>query len=233
MDSIKAVAKFTGAGYLVIFITGFFSNFFVLEGLTVPGDAAATLQNFSENNMMFRFGIFSFIMMVVFDVLLAWSLYLLLKPVNSKLSLLSASLRLVNGTIFGVALYNLFGILHLTAGDGYMQAFDASGLQFQIMLYLDAFNDTWLIGLIFFGIHLYFLGYLIMKSGYIPKFIGILLIIAAFGYLIDSLANFLLPEYESFADVFMLIVVIPGVLGELSFTVWLLARGGKLEEREI
>ena len=72
------------------------------------------------------------------------------------------------------------------------------------------------------------LGYLIFKSGYIPKIIGIFLIIASLGYLTDSFANFLLDNYSDYKEIFMLIVVIPGVIGELSFTLWLLIRGGKI-----
>lgn len=93
------------------------------------------------------------------------------------------------------------------------------------VLRLAAFNNTWLVGLIFFAIHLFLLGYLIIKSGYIPKFIGFLLIAASAGYLSDSFANFLLRDYDAYKNIFMLIVVIPGVAGELSLTMWLLLTG--------
>jgi hypothetical protein len=93
------------------------------------------------------------------------------------------------------------------------------------MLSLSAFNHIWLIGLVFFGIHLLFLGYLIIKSGEVPKVLGILLVVAGIGYLVDSFANFMLPNYTDYKDVFALLVIVPGVIGELSFTVWLLWRG--------
>lgn len=83
-----------------------------------------------------------------------------------------------------------------------------------------------------FGLHLLVLGYLIFKSEYIPGFIGVLLLIAGLGYLIDSFANFLLPNYADYASIFMLIVVVPGVIGELSFTLWLLLKGSKMPEIE-
>jgi len=228
--SLRSIARFTGIGYLIIFFTGFFSNFFVLEGMMVSGDAAATCKNIIDQNMLFRSGILSFFLMVIFDVLLAWTLYLLLAPVNKKLSLLSAWLRLVNGTIFGVALYHLFSVLHFTGNADYLNVMDQGLLQVQAMLSIQAFNDTWLVGLVFFGLHLFFLGYLIFKSGYIPRFIGVLLIIAAAGYLIDSFAHFLLIDYEVYKDFFLMIVVIPGVVGELSLTMWLLFRGAKVPE---
>ena len=95
------------------------------------------------------------------------------------------------------------------------------------MLSLNMFNYTWLIGLIFFGIHLFILGYLIYKSGYVPKFIGGLLLIASLDYLLDSFANFLLPNYNDYKNIFQLIVIVPGIVGELSLTFWLLFKGVK------
>lgn len=168
--------------------------------------------------------------MVVFDVVLAWALYILLKPVNKNLSLLSGWLRLVNSTIFGIALYNLFSVLQILSGAEYLKVFVAGQLHAQVMLFLNAFNHTWLIGLVFFGLHLFFLGYLIFKSGYIPRILGVLLIVASVGYLIDSFANFLLPNYTNYATIFLLVVAVPSIIAELSFTFWLLFKGGKIPE---
>jgi hypothetical protein len=195
--------------------------------MLVPGDAAATVSNIVDNQGRFRIGVLSFIIMVIFDVVLTWALYILLAPVNKDLSLLAAWFRLVNCAIFGIALFNLPAALTLAGGAGYLGALGAEQRHALVMLQLDAFNDTWLVGLIFFGIHLLLLGYLIIRSGFIPVFVGVLLLAAGAGYLTDSFANFLLSNYEQYQSVFMLIVVVPGVVGELSFTVWLLAKGVK------
>ena len=232
MNSFKHLSKIAGVGYLIIFITGIFANFFVLQQLTVPGDAAATANNISNSGFLFRTGILGFIIMVVFDVILAWALYLLLSPVNRQLSLLAAWLRLVNATIFGVALFQLFGILKISSGADYLQAADAGQLDTQVMLHLDAFNHTWLIGLVFFGIHLSILGYLIFKSGYMPRILGLLLIVASAGYLTDSFANFLMPNYNDYKEVFSMAVILPGVIGELMLTLWLLSKGVKTQARQ-
>ncbi|MEJ2049687.1 MAG: DUF4386 domain-containing protein, partial [Calditrichota bacterium] len=100
-------ARMAGFGYLIIFISGIFANFFVLQNLIVPGDAAATVGNILADQGLFRLGILSFIIMVIFDLLLAWLLYLLLKPVNQDVSLFAAWFRLVIGEIFGFALFLL------------------------------------------------------------------------------------------------------------------------------
>lgn len=231
--SLRQAAIIAGFGYLIIFLLGISANFFVLQNLIVPEDAAATVNNIMSNEWQFRLGILGFIVMVIFDVVVAWALYVLLKPVNRSLSLLAAWFRLVNATIFGIALYNLFSVLQLLGSANYLMAFETGQLQVQVMLFFNAFNYTWLIGLIFFGIHLFILGYLILMSGYIPRILGVLLMIAALGYLIDSFANFLLPSYTDYEIIFMLIVVIPGVIGELSLTLWLLLKGTKIPEKEV
>lgn len=228
MISQKVIARIAGYGYLIIFITGIFANFFVLENLIVPGKAAATVNNILNEIILFRLGILNFIIMVIFDVLLAWCLYLILIPVNKNISLLSGWLRLVNSTIFAIALFNLFDVLHIVSSSDYQNILMADQLQAQVMLSFNAFNNTWLVGLVFFGMHLFVLGYLIFKSGYIPKFVGILLIVASLGYLIDSFANFLLSNYSDYKDIFITIVIIPGIIGELSLTFWLIFKGANI-----
>lgn len=93
------------------------------------------------------------------------------------------------------------------------------------MLFLNAFDYGFLIGLAFFGVHLFVLGYLIIKSGTMPRILGFLLIIASLGYLIDSFAHFLLPNYADYATIFLLIVAVPAVIAEFALTFWLLYRG--------
>lgn len=228
--SLSKIAVAAGIGYLIIFITGIFSNFVVLESLVVPGDAATSARNITGSDFLFRLGFFSFFIMVIFDLFLAWAFYILLKPADKNLSLLSAWLRIVNAAIFGVALVHLLNVLQIYNSAEYQYGINTNLLNMQAMLSLASFNYMWLIGLVFFGLHLLVLGYLIHISGYIPKVFGLLLIIAAFGYLIDSFANFLLPNYKDYKDIFLMIVIIPGIIGELSLTFWLLIKGRKLDK---
>jgi hypothetical protein len=97
---------------------------------------------------------------------------------------------------------------------------NADQLHAQVMLLLNAFNDGWLIGLVFFGVHLLVLGYLVYKSGFIPKILGILLMLAPVGYLVDSFGNFLVPNYDANIAMFTFI-------GEALFMLWLLFKGGR------
>lgn len=214
------IAKIAGFSYLIIFVSGIFANFVVLESLVVQGNAELTANNIMESESLYLFGIFAFLIMVIFDVIVTWALYLLLKPVNKTLSLFSAWFRLVNSTIFGVALFNLVAVLRIIRSEQ-LGPFEMG----QMMLLFDSFDITWLLGLVFFAIHLIALGYLVLKSDYIPKFLGILLLVAAVGYLVDSSAQFILSNYDDYEEIFSLAVIVPGVIGEFAFTLWLLIRG--------
>ncbi|WP_214659002.1 DUF4386 domain-containing protein [Candidatus Formimonas warabiya] len=95
------------------------------------------------------------------------------------------------------------------------------------MLFVNAFNIEWAIGLVVFALHLFLLGYLVFKSGYIPKIIGVLLIIAALCYLATNSANLLLPSYENYKATIDTALSVPMAIGELSLALWLLFKGGK------
>ena len=152
--SLRKAAMVAGLGLLVMTIFAIFAQFAVIQGLIVPGDAATTANNIMANEMLFRLGIFSFMIVIICDVLVAWGLYVLLKPVNENLSLLMAWFRLVYSAIFAVALANLFNALQLLSGADYLGAFEPNQLQAQVMLSLDAFQAGWTIGLVIFGLHL-------------------------------------------------------------------------------
>lgn len=225
---LRTLARIAGVGYLVIFFTGIYANFFVLEALTVPGDPAATFANLQTGHMDFRLGMLAFVVMVLFDLLLAWALYLLFKPVSPVLSLLAAWFRLVNAAIFSLALYHLFAVISLLNPGGLGEALGAGEAAIRAAFALEGFNQTWLVGLIFFGLHLGLLGYMAVKSAAVPRVLGGLLMLAGLGYLVDSFANILLPDYADHKELFLMIVALPGVVGEFSFSIWLLAKGVKV-----
>jgi hypothetical protein len=230
--SPSKAARIAGFGYLIIIILGIFAEFFVRSSLVVPGDAVTTANNIMANELLFRIGICSYLIMATFDMVVALALYILLKPVNKSLSLLAALFRLVHATILGIALYNLFSVLQLLSGADYLTTLETDQLYAQMMLFLNAFSYGWLIGLVFFGLHCYVLGYLIVKSGYIPKILGVLLIVASFGYLIDSFAHFLLSNYTNYEAIFLLVVAVPAIIAEVALCLWLLLKGIKLQHTQ-
>jgi len=192
-----------GVSYLIIFFAAIFANFFVIESiLKYP------VETIEHNHVMVRFGILAFLLTVVFDVVVAWALYELYR--KHPLSGLSTYFRMMHAAIMGVAVFAL--PLTLTATT-----------QSEILAKVDIFNIIWLIGLFFFGIHLIILGNIINK----PRIIAVFLAIAGIMYMIDTISHFLLPNYDSYGAIFLVIVAIPSIVGEMSFAIWLLAKGGK------
>ncbi len=203
----RKLALIAGSSYLVIFFAAIFANFFVLE--SILNEPLATIR---DHHMVVRFGILAFLITVVFDVVVAWALQELYK--EHALSGLSTLFRMMHAAIMGVAVFSL--VVSLSADT-----------EQEILRQADIFNIIWLIGLFFFGIHLILLGTIIGR----PRLIGIFLALAGTMYMIDTGAHFLLPDYDSHASVFLALVAIPSIVGEMSFSVWLLIRGGKDEKK--
>jgi hypothetical protein len=224
----RRAARIAGWGYIAIFVLAIFANFFVHGGLIEPDDAAATAANIVDAELLFRGGLVSFLIVFVLDVVIAWALYAFFRRDDRDVALLTAWFRLVYTILLGVALISSFVVLELVSGAPHLAAFDAGQIDAQVMLFLDAFDAAWLIGLACFGIHLMLLGYLALRSS-VPTTLGVLLIVAGVAYVGDTLAHAMLPNYDDLAAVFLAIVVVPSVIGELAFAIWLLRRGGRDE----
>jgi len=227
--SLRRAAIVTGVALLIMAVAAVFATDLVLERLVVPGDAAATTSNIRASEMLFRTGIFGWLIILICDVLAAWGLYVFLKPVDRSLSLLMAWFRLVYVAILGTALLNLVIVLLLVSGDDYLAGLGVDQLQGHVLLFLNAFGAMWSIGLAVFGFHILVLGYLVLKSGYIPKVLGVLLLIAFFGYLITNSANLLSPKYESYRAMIEWPFLVPMVVGELGLGLWLLFKGARVQ----
>lgn len=210
------------AGWGLFFMT-FFAIYpfnFIFPNLIVSEDAGMTVKNISENELQFRIGICSYLIVIILDVLVAWALYVFLKPINMNISLLTAWFRLIYAAIYGVALANYFHVLKLLSSTEFLNILGTDQFNVQIMLSLNAFHDTWAMGLVLFGLHLVLLGYLALKSAYVPKILGILLTIAGASYLIDYATQFLFPGINFPISTYL-------GWGELIFMFWLLYKGGK------
>lgn len=228
MASSKTTARTAGLLYLAIIVSGIFAEFFVRSSLIVRGDAASTARNITASESLFRMGIASDLVMIVSDVALALLFYVLLKPVSKSLSLLAAFFRLAQAAVLGINLLALFFVLQLLSGAEYLKVFEPSQLDAMAMLFLQGHSIGYSIGLVFFGIHCFILGYLVFKSGYFPRILGILLMIASIGYLTDSFAKVLLHDYDHYEATFLLLVFAPAFIAELSMCLWLLLKGVKI-----
>lgn len=233
MDSNTKTARAAGLLYLIIIIAGIFAEFFVRQSLIVPGDATTTASNIMASERLFRAGIAGDLVMIMSDVALALVFYVLLKPVSNSLALLATFFRLAQATILGINLLNLFFVLQLLSGADYLTVFGVDQVQALVLLFLNGHSIGYAIGLVLFGLSLSALGYLVFKSGYFPRVLGVLLIVASAGYLIDSFARFLLPTYDNYEAILTLIVFLPAFIGELSMCLWLLLKGIKAQRTQL
>ncbi|MGF9966924.1 DUF4386 domain-containing protein [Bacillus rhizoplanae] len=224
----RKYALTAGISLIIMALVSFFSYGFAHASLVVKGDASATFHNIMSSNILFKVEIFGWIIILISDIVVAWAFYIFLKPIHKNLSLLGAWLRLTYATILGIAILNLIFALLLTKHTDYLSLFKTDQLQAQMMLFLDAFQSIWSIGLIIFGGHLMIVGYLAFKSNSIPKVISILLLLASIGYIVIHLCNTFLPEYDGVISILNLVFSVPMIAGELGFGIWLLVKGGKV-----
>ena len=223
LDSPRRTARRAGILYLIVIVCAGFGEGYVRSSLVVPGDAAATAANIAAAEGLFRLGFVSDLIAFMADAAIAILLYVLLRPVSKTLSLVAASFRLLAHPAIGsVNLLNHFGVLLLLDGSDALTVFDTDQLQALASLLLSAHGVGYLIGGAFFGVHLLLLGYLLHKSEYFPTILGVLLVVASLGYLTESFGNFLFPEY---APIYVWVVSVPAVVGEVSLCVWLLSKG--------
>jgi len=222
--SAKKTGRIGGVLYLIIIISGLFSEMFVRSSLIVPGDAATTVNNIMNSEGLFRIGFVSDLIMVMCDVGVALIFYVLLKPVNKGLALLAAFFRLAQATIIGLNLLNYFAVVLLLGDAEYLSAYTTGQLQANVMFFLNLHSYGYLISGVFFGMSCMVLSWLFCKSPRFPKFLGFMLLLASLGYLTDCLTNFLAPQY---ADVSELLLLPTAVVTELTLCIWLLVKGAK------
>jgi hypothetical protein len=218
--SPRRIALVAGLGLLVMALLAPFAVFGVLDPLVVSGDATATFDNLVASEGLFRGGIAAFLVVIMLDVVVAWALYVLLRPVNRTIALLTAWLRLAFAAVFASVLVNLLDAAELVAG-AEQSTLQPEQLHAQVMSSIASFDNGWVaIALAIFGLHLFGLGYLLFKSADFPKFLGVLVIVAGGGYLVDSFGTILVAEYSLNIGAFTFV-------GEALLILWLFWRAIK------
>ena len=221
---IRRSGLVAGIGMLVMAALSAFGIFFGGAGLVTPGDAAQTVEDISASEGLFRWGMLSLYGVVVLDVVVAWALFRFFSPVHIGLARLAAWFRLAYAAVFMLAIGQLTGLVDLVTAERYSGVFTAEQIQGHTLLKVDAFDDLWMAGLILFGAHLAIVGYLVYVSGYVPKLLGVLLVVAGAGYFFDSAASTVLASPPaSLATVTF--------LGEFLLAVWLVARSRHLSQK--
>ena len=219
--TIANAALISGFGLLIMALTVPFAEFYIFPKL-IADNPALTANNIIDNRLLFTTSIFLHFIALICDIVVAWSLYIFLKPVFKHLSLLTAWFRLIYAAMYLVALVNLIKVLNLLNINKKSKLLDQTQFYDSISFYISSFHLEWSFGLIIFGIYLILLGYLVFNAEYVPKIFGILLMIAGFGYLINTLGLFLFPNINTG---FLMITF----FGEIIFMIWLLIKGSKIK----
>ena len=219
--TLRQAALIAGFSYLLGPVT--YAEFSIYPKLVIPANIEQTVQNIAAHQGLFAAAILCYLVEFIEDIVIAWALYVLLVPVNRALSLLTAWFRLMYTAIAFFGMLKLVTVFRLVNAADYLAAFGASPLHAEVKLLLGTFRDDWSIGLVLFGIHLVLLGYLIYRSGYIPRFLGILLVVDGLGWVIDSLQPYLYPNAQ-------LKFLFLTFFGEVFLMLWLLIRGWRIQE---
>lgn len=225
MNSIQKTARLSGVLYLALAVLSAFGLVYVPFMLIVPGDAAATASNIVTSESLFRLGFVSNLVAYTVNIFVALLLYKLLKPVNKGIASLMVLLILMGLAIGMLNELNQFAAL-LILGAGHLTAFTAAQSQTLASLFLDIYEHGFTIAHIFWGLWLFPMGYLIFRSGFLPRVIGVLLAIAGLGYLVDFTLFFLFPEVTVSVSNFTFV-------GEVVLIFWLMIKGVNVEQWEI
>ncbi|GAA3605489.1 DUF4386 domain-containing protein [Nonomuraea rosea] len=204
--STRTASLTAGIALLLMTVLAVFANFVAIDALVTPGDAAQTAGDITGSEPLFRWGVAAFVLVAVLDVVVAGALRTLFEPVHRSLSAMAAWFRITYAAVLLVAAAQL--VIALDLLDEPEQVLRAAG----------AFTTIWHIGLVFFSFHLLLIGYLAYRSGFMPRVIGILLMIAGLGYLADGLGLMLVAGYALDIAVFTF-------AGEVVLIFWLLISG--------
>lgn len=229
MTTPRSLARIAGLLYLLMACCAGFAEFYVRARIVVPGDATATADNIRASATLFRVGFVVDLVQATVFLLTAMALYLLLRHVHQLVAAAMVIFVAVSVAIQYLNLLNQYTALTIATGVDYRRAFGTTGSDALTLLFVEMQHNGFLMAQMFFGLWLLPLGYLVIKSGYFPKILGVLLITACFTYLADLFVRFLTPDFEgSIAPVVATIAAV----AELAFMAWLVVRGARVPETD-
>ncbi|MDH3326685.1 MAG: DUF4386 domain-containing protein [Gammaproteobacteria bacterium] len=223
MEKTNKMARLAGLLYVTLIPLGIFGMIYVPANLIVADDMLTTLNRIIENEMVFRLSIVSALLCQLVSVPLVYLLYKLLKPVNKNYAFLMMIYILIGAPIAMLNELNLLAVLLVINESDYLAAFNTDQIHSLVSMLLQLHELGIQIASIFWGLWLFPMGYLVFKSGFLPKVIGLLLIVAGCGYFADAFISFIFPEFNIKFSEFLF-------LGEVLISFWLLIKGVDLEQ---
>ena len=214
-NNIRKAALLSGYSLLIMALAAGFSYGFVLS--SIPADSAEVAAHIKANDSLFTAGIFGWIVILICDILTSWGLYIFFRAEHARLASIMAGMRLIYTGVLGIAIAFLYAALQAAyTTDVHLPS-----------VYLQLFSNTWSIGLIIFGVHLFLMGVLAAKHSVIPRIWSILLLFAGTCYVLVHMLNMAGAQFSDIKETFESILAAPMAIGELAFAVWLLIKGGR------
>jgi hypothetical protein len=226
-SAARALARLGGLLYLIIIVGGVFGELFIRNQVIVPGDALATAANLRSMETLWRIGIASEYFMLVCSTVLTLILYILLRPVDRDLALLAVFFNIMSISMEATNELHLLRALFPLGSEGYLRAFDSSQLAALTRLSLRTYGHGFGADLLYFGCTCFVLGVLIYRSRYIPRALGVMMLVAGLSYVTNTFALFLNP---GFANQLYPAILLPPFVGETALCLWLLIKGVNLEK---
>lgn len=225
MTAKNKTSRIAGLLYLGVVITGLFSLMYVPSKLINYDDAALTFQNINASESLFRYGIAGGLLCYGFFLFLPIVLYRLLREVNERMAVLMVILAVISVPMYFLNAQNQLTVLSLIKSPKYLSEFSAGQMQSQVLFYINQYNGGMRLIHIFSGLWLFPFGYLVFKSNFLPKILGILLMLGCVGYLVNFLGFLLVPDYFRFG--ISSYISLPASVGEIGTCLWLLAVGAR------
>ena len=224
----KKTAHLAGLLYFLVVLTGIFSLLYVPSQLIVSSDPAATVANIKSSELLFRSGILAGLLCYIFFLLLPFVLYKLFESINKSFVVVMVVLAIVSVPISFVNMTHKFDILALLNGAEHLGAFTPEQIQSRVMLSLKSYSYGNLVAQAFWGLWLFPFGYLVFKSGFLPKFLGLFLMIGSCGYFLDFAGR---VAFSNYGDLWISdYITIPASIGEIGTCLWLLIMGIRLKK---
>lgn len=222
---LRSVALIAGFSLAAMALIAAFAYGYAFTALYDPLHAEATLHKLYASPGLFRGMIFSFILILILDVIAGWALYFFFGHSQHRPAWLMTCLRMVYAALLGVALQNLLSVIVLLD--------DTFRNEMMIIHGFKTFLSVWTMALIVFGFHLLVLGWIMLRDKRMPKVLGVMMMIAAVAYIFSNSADLLLEEYHTYKATIEMALSLPMAAGELGLAGWLIFRGGKQKPKTL
>jgi hypothetical protein len=221
MDSVRRKARIAGLFYLALVLAGPVRLVYIPSVLFVTGNAAATAHNIATHEFLFRVGIFSDLVTAVLDVIVVLALYRLLSAVDRTWAILMVVFGLMDVPIYFVNTLNDVGALLFARGADFLAAFDQPAREAMTELFITLHRYGVVVNEVWWGLWLLPFGLLVYKSGFLPRVLGVWLMLNCFAYLAQVVAAVLQPAFLDIVET----IALPIQFGEIAIMLWLLVIG--------